>query len=683
MGKINAVELKDILNTTTKKMKSENDNIEINTIVENLITKVIGSEFASLWIFNESKALLLRERGEGSVREISMLGQKGVLAKCFLTLTGGIYNYLASEKEYLPSTDNPDDIRMKSKIIIPMLDGDRLLGIVTAYSSVKKIKNFTDGDKEILETMVPFLNNAIYQMYPDMKENASERVYIGERLLEESRSIVKKVEKIQDVEKTTKKPDEILSFVTNTVHDIRTPANTLYGFLELLEDQLDNPRLLQYIINARESAQYINDLTTSILDRVSTQRERTESKAVQVSPLKLFGNIAASFSANMFDKGIDFNVYIDPNIVKEITIEDVMLKRILMNLISNAYKFTPSKKTIEFTVLYKSSTNRLHISITDTGIGIAKEKQNKIFEAFTQAEDDTHANYGGTGLGLSISAQYVKDLGGKLKLESELDVGSTFSFDIPVEVSDKNEAFKPIKDSTVNLGILMNEENIFSVKNITRYLTGMGLKKESITTVKNISTTPKGMTHLICFQNQLTDKVTALTQDKKINLLVVEESFLSLLDDTDKESFNIISQYTFYGNSLHKFLLNKARKKILVVDDDPINIKLIKAILEGSFCHIDTAMDGLTALDMLENGIKQGGEPYSIVYLDQYMPELTGTEVISKFRTAEKKANVNPVFAVSISGDVQDISKQDGLFNSYIGKPFNSKKIKQTLEDTI
>jgi len=158
-----------------------------------MVTSIIGSEHASLWLFDETKALLLRERSSESIREISMLDQRGILAKSFFTVSGGIYNYLASEKEYLPSTDNPDDIRMKSKIIHPLLDGEKFLGMITAYSSVKQIKNFDEDDMEILETMTPFINNVIYRMHPEMKEDDSDRVYICERLNQEADSLAKKV----------------------------------------------------------------------------------------------------------------------------------------------------------------------------------------------------------------------------------------------------------------------------------------------------------------------------------------------------------------------------------------------------------------------------------------------------------------------------------------------------------
>ena len=157
MEKIAMNDLKQLVNETTLKLKSAGDNVEINIIIETLIKTVIGTEFASLWIFDKETATLVRERNDASTNTISMLGQHGVLAKCFFTLGSGIYNYLASEKEYLPEVDNPDNIRIKSKIIVPIIDNDKFLGMVTAYSSILNIKNFTQDDLDILEALVPLL----------------------------------------------------------------------------------------------------------------------------------------------------------------------------------------------------------------------------------------------------------------------------------------------------------------------------------------------------------------------------------------------------------------------------------------------------------------------------------------------------------------------------------------------
>jgi len=168
----------------------------------------------------------------------------------------------------------------------------------------------------------------------------------------------------------------------------------------------------------------------------------------------------------MYNKGIIFNIYLDPLLPKEITVEDVILKRVLMNLLNNAYKFTPAKHSVTFSVEYDKEGQRLKIAVSDTGIGIAKEKQEEIFKAFTQAEEDTKLNYGGTGLGLAISAEYVHELGGKLKLKSELDKGSSFYFTLPLEINKPEHMFSPVSDDTLRIAVFMSKENLESSKNL-------------------------------------------------------------------------------------------------------------------------------------------------------------------------------------------------------------------------
>ena len=119
--------------------------------------------------------------------------------------------------------------------------------------------------------------------------------------------------------------------------------------------------------------------------------------------------------------------------------------------------------------------------------------------------------------------------------------------------------------------------------------------------------------------------------------------------------------------------------KILIVDDDRINVQLIKAMLEDEFCQISTAMDGKIALNMLKTSVIEN-DPYSLVYLDKHMPELSGTEVVNELRKLEKKEKVKPAFVVSISGDAIEEDKKSKHFDMYVGKPFNKKGIKETLK---
>jgi signal transduction histidine kinase/ActR/RegA family two-component response regulator len=682
MNKNTSIDVKKLLDTATLNINNSQNKIEINSITEELICSVVNSEFASLWIFDEENASLIRERSSTHVKEVSMLEQRGVLAKSFLTLTGGIYNYLSSEKEYHLSTDNPDDIKMKSKIILPMMEDDELIGIVTAYCSVKKSKKFSKNDMDILETLLPFLMNIIYKLRPNIKDHHTQRVYIGERLSKDSHTIVKKIEQIKAEEKATKAPSQVLDFVAKNVHDIRTPANSLQGFLELLEEELDNPRLLDYIKNAKQSAIYINDLTTSILDNISEQRERKISKVEVIDTFAFFGNIASNFSANMSQKNIHFNVYIDPLLSKEIILEYIPLKRVLMNLLSNAYKFTPSHKHITFSISKNTQSDILDICIQDTGIGIAKEQQAKILEPYTQANEQTKVEYGGTGLGLCICANYIEELGGKLCIESVIGEGSTFFFSLPFTLPSKSETYPTLSNIGLNIQILSSPANNFSLQNLNKSIQNMGIKEADILLIEEPNAIRSTSTHLICFQNKLNKETVNICKEKNINLLVIEEAFLSLINQ-ENDNLNIVSQYTFYARKVYQFLINRSRLKVLVVDDDMINIKLIKAMLGDKFAQIDIARDGEEGLQMLEEASENKESLYALVYLDQQMPKLKGTEVISKFRKVEKAKNLPAIFAVSISGEIHSMNQNDKIFDIYLGKPFDKKKIKSSFKQAF
>lgn len=679
MKKLDSGEFNALLNDTTRMIESAEDNRQINTVAENLITTLMDSEFASLWIYDASQAILVRERSEDHVRELSMLDQRGVLAKSFLTLSGGIYNYLASEKEYRPETDNPDEIRIKSKIILPLIDHERLLGIVTAYSSIRHKRNFNEDDMEIFEAVTPFLTNVIYRMYPEKQSEDAPEIYLSDRLKESAVTISQKVEHIRQEQKAPAAADDTLGFLANSVHDIRTPANALYGFLELLEGQIDDNRLLKYVRNAKEGARFINDLTTSILDRVSTQRERTHSKPQQIGPVKFFADIAEIFSANMSDKRLSFPIYIDPALPKEISIDAIKLKRVVMNLIGNAYKFTPTGKSVEFSVVYEQQTGTMNVAVADTGIGIAEENQQSIFDAFKQATDETAEQFGGTGLGLSISAQYVRDLGGKLELESALDKGSRFFFTIPLQTVNTARTFETVKNSDSKIAILMSETDLPVSKNIIRTFLRMGLPKSNIAAIRSVVQAPSGTTHLIVFQSRFDKKVRTYAQENNIAVTVMEETFLSMRTDEKSMDMEVISQYSYCASTLHAMLTSRRIPKVLVVDDDNINIELIKAILEEEFCTVETAMDGQYALDLLKKGMQEN-QPFSLMFLDKHMPKVSGDDVVREVRSIEKQQGVSPIYAVSISGDPKAGTMEDSLFDAFVGKPFNKKEIKKTLK---
>ncbi|MEN8303266.1 MAG: ATP-binding protein [Campylobacterota bacterium] len=670
--------LESQLREATKKIDLASTNIEINAIIEELVVTLMDVEFSSVWFYDEENAQLLRERASG-VREISINEKHGVVYKCFMTKEHGIYNYLTSEKDYVASVDNPDEIKMKSKIMLPLVSNDKLIGIVTAYTSVKKIKFFTEDDLELLKAIAPYIVDTICKMHPqakiEVKDANCRRKEHSKRAEFEA---VKKVKEIEESKEDVESSDETLAFMSNTIHDIRTPANTLFGFLDLLEEQIADPRLKQYLLNAKESAGFINDLTSSILDRISSHREREESTREQIDSIKFFSSVAEMFSSNMYSKKLHYNVFIDPQMPREILTEPLKLKRIIMNLINNAYKFTATGNSVDFSVKYKKKEKQLSISVKDTGIGIAKEKQKEIFEAFKQADDTTVLNYGGTGLGLAISSGYVKDLGGFFKLESETDKGSEFSFDIPLESVDDTFSFKTIDNKEMKIAILMDSSNKLSANNIAKHLTRMGVDKKQIVAVASPSDYKKDVTHLITFQNKTDASIIADSVANNVKCLIVEESLFSITKDDFHQNCEIMSQYTCYVNELYAFINVEEAPKVLIVDDDKISISLIKTLIDGAFCKISVAENGEEALNLLMNAQKNA-RPFSLAYIDNQMPIISGLDVIKRYREFEQEKQLKPIYAVSISGDMLNSEEDRELFNAFASKPFEKEDIREAL----
>jgi len=671
---LNSKTLQNKLTLVSKNIDLAQSNIEINKIAEELVTSLLDAEFCSLWYYDEEQMALLRERSNGTPTVLSLEEKTGIIYKCFMTKEAKIYNYLASDKDYVAKLDNPDGIKIRSKIIYPLIHDDKLVGIVTAYNSIKAAKKFRRDDLELLEAISPYLIEILYKLHTccdincacnKLKPNAAESL------------VVENIQKIEQSQEEKFSSEKMISTMSNFIHDIRTPANTLHGFLELLENQITDKRLKEYLVNAKESASFINELTTSMLNRISLQREEKEFHPKEVDTAKFFANIAEMFVSNMYEKKIAFNVFIDPLLPKIIEIDELKLKRILINLLGNAYKFTPYEKSIEFTVKYNQESKDAMISVKDTGIGIPKDKQEEIFEAFKQAEDTTSLEYGGTGLGLSICSTYVADLGGHLQLESEENKGSNFYFNLPLQIKDPEATFIPFKEKNLKITVLMSPGNKSSLLNIARYLVRMNIDKNNIVAVASLQEVPEGTTHLIIYQNKL-DETIQKHLSKSIKMLIVEEELFSLNSEELQEDCEIISQYGYMAQELYKFINTKTIPRVLIVDDDKTSIILLEKILENEYCEIEKATNGKVALEMIIDAHKRG-IPYDVIYIDNNMPLMNGLEVMRRVREFERDNKLKPVYAVSTSGDMLDLNNEGIHFNEYVGKPFRMAEIRKIL----
>ena len=247
-------------------------------------------------------------------------------------------------------------------------------------------------------------------------------------------------------------------FLANMSHEIRTPLNAILGFIALLKEKKLDEESHSYLETIDGSGHSLLGIINDILDLSKIENGKLTLDMNDFDPRKELMNVANLFKARSLEKDINFSIDIANTVPNGIRTDSLRLKQVIANLLSNAVKFTHAGKQIIMRVEYDPGW--LRISVKDEGIGMSRDAQQKVFEAFSQAESSTTRKYGGTGLGLTISSKLVEMLSGELKVTSKLNEGSCFYFSIPVkEVQLKAEKITSMNDLKFNGSLLLVEDN--------------------------------------------------------------------------------------------------------------------------------------------------------------------------------------------------------------------------------
>ncbi|HSI78843.1 MAG TPA: histidine kinase N-terminal 7TM domain-containing protein [Lunatimonas sp.] len=512
----------------------------------------------------------------------------------------------------------------------------------------------------------------------------------------------------EEADKANKAKSE---FLANMSHEIRTPLNGVIGFTELLSNTPLSNQQKRYVSTAYNSANTLLELINNVLDLSKIEAGKVELDWQEINLQMLYRTISDVMSFQANKGGIEFLVNYPANVPTLVRSDELKLKQILINLLNNALKFTKEGEVeLSVEVLERLPDKKvlMRFQVRDTGIGIDPKKQKLIFEAFSQADSSTTKQYGGTGLGLTISNKLLSLLGSRLQVESMLDEGSTFYFDLIVDdLNPSKPGLRSLEELSTAVLIGFSPGLINSA---TLYLDQLGYEIRSCDELSDAREMLQRLSAVKCIliNQQLSEKEKNYTKLKDFMIWGKSRSLppcLMLLPADVPE--NVLSKFASigYSNVLIKPMmldnlteaLDKAvhlaikdenesfpndkelsyyHLKVLVAEDNAVNRMLVRVYLGNIFPGINVleANNGKMALELFYS------ESPHLVLSDIQMPEMNGYDLAAAIREHPSGKKLGIIALTANAGIGEEEKCKAAGFNDFISKPVRQESFKEVVQ---